>query len=312
LLSKPLHLDTVKLKPRIAMSKIIQEIQKGRALVSDGAWGTFLQKKGLTSGECPEMWNIERPDDVFNIAQSYVDAGADMIETNSFGGNWFKLKNYGLEGRVYEINKAAAAISRKAAGNDRFVLGSVGPTGKLLMMEEVTENELYDAFKEQSMALEDGGTDAIVIETMTDLEEARIAVKAAKENTGCEVICTMTFDKILSGEYRTMMGISPTEMTETLIEAGASIIGANCGNGIADMIGIVKEIRQVNPVIPILIHANAGLPHYCDGETTFPETPSDMARHVKEIIEAGANIIGGCCGTTPEHIYEVKKVVKSI
>ena len=312
MLSKPLHISTIKLKPKIAMSKIIQEIQKGRALVSDGAWGTFLQKKGLTSGECPEMWNIERPDDVFNIAQSYVDAGADMIETNSFGGNWFKLKNYGLEGRVYEINMAAAAISRKAAGNDRFVLGSVGPTGKLLMMEEVTENELYDAFKEQSMALEDGGTDAIVIETMTDLEEARIAVKAAKENTGCEVICTMTFDKILSGEYRTMMGISPTEMTETLIEAGASIIGANCGNGIADMIGIVKEIRQVNPVIPILIHANAGLPHYCDGETTFPETPSDMARHVKEIIEAGANIIGGCCGTTPDHIYEVKKVVKSI
>lgn len=161
------------------------------------------------------------------------------------------------------------------------------------------------------MALEAGGADVIVIETMTDLDEARIAVKAAKENTACEVTCTMTFDKILGGEYRTMMGISPSEMTETLVEAGASVIGANCGNGMADMIGIVKEIRLVNPTIPILIHANAGMPHYCDGETTFPETPSDMAGRVMEIIDAGANIIGGCCGTTPDHISEVCRIVKS-
>ncbi len=294
------------------MSKLINELQKGRVLVSDGAWGTFLQKKGLTPGECPEQWNISRPKDILDIAQSYIEAGADMIETNSFGGNYFKLKGYGLEGQVFGINKAAAEISRKAAGTDHFVLGSVGPTGKLLMMEEVTVDELYECFKSQSQALEAGGVDAIVIETMTDLEEARIAVKAAKENTACDVICTMTFDKIISGEYRTMMGISPKEMTETLLEAGATIVGANCGNGIADMIGIVKEIRQVNVNIPILIHANAGMPHYCDGETTFPETPADMASRVKEIIDAGANIIGGCCGTTPDHICEVHRVVKSM
>ena len=294
------------------MSKLIQEIQKGRVLVSDGAWGTFLQKKGLQPGECPEEWNVTHPDDVLDIAKSYIDAGADMVETNSFGGNYFKLKNYGLEDHVVELNKAAAEISRKAAGADRFVLGSVGPTGKLLMMDEVTEDELYNAFKEQSVALETGGVDAIVIETMTDLEEARIAVKACRENTSCEVICTMTFDKILSGEFRTMMGISPTEMISTLVEAGASVIGANCGNGIADMIGIVKEIRQADSEIPILIHANAGMPHYCDGVTTFPETPADMASRVSEIVEAGANIIGGCCGTTPDHICEVHRVVKSL
>ena len=294
------------------MRKIMQEIQKGRILVSDGAWGTFLHKKGLKPGECPEFWNIQRPEDVFDIAQSYIEAGADMIETNSFGGTHFKLANYGLADRVYELNKIAAEISRKAAGPDHFVLGSVGPTGKMLIMEEVTSDELYESFKEQSMALEAGGADAIVVETMTDLEEARIAVKAALENTACEVICTMTFEKILTGEYRTMMGISPTEMTEALIEAGASIIGANCGNGIADMIGIVKEIRHVNSTIPILIHANAGMPLYCDGETTFPESPADMAGHVKEIIDAGANIIGGCCGTTPDHIYKIHHVVKSL
>ena len=294
------------------MNKIIQEINKGKVLVSDGAWGTFLQQKGLKLGECPEEWNISRSEDVFDIASSYIEAGAHMIETNSFGGNYFKLKNYGLEGRVYEINRAAAEISRKAAGSDHFVLGSVGPTGKMLIMEEVTEGELYDAFKEQSLALEAGGVDAIVIETMTDLDEARIAVKAAKENTRCAVFCTMTFDKIIGGAYRTMMGISPTEMTQALVEAGADVIGANCGNGIADMIGIVKEIREVNARIPILIHANAGLPHYHDGDTTFPETPEDMASNVKEIAAAGANIIGGCCGTTPAHIRKVGEVVNSL
>jgi len=294
------------------MSKIIQEIQKGRVLVSDGAWGTFIQKKGLQPGECPEQWNISRPQDVFEIAKSYIDAGADMIETNSFGGNYYKLKGYGLENQVYELNKAAAEISRKAAGPDRFVLGSVGPTGKLLIMEEVTTEELYQCFKNQSLALEAGGADAIVIETMTDLEEACIAVKAATENTACEVICTMTFDKILSGEFRTMMGISPSEMTEALVAEGASVIGANCGNGIADMIGIVEEIRRVNAQIPVLIHANAGMPKYCDGETSFPETPGDMASRVKDIVKAGANIIGGCCGTTPEHICEVHRVVSSL
>jgi 5-methyltetrahydrofolate--homocysteine methyltransferase len=294
------------------MKKITAELQKGRVLVSDGAWGTFLQQKGLKPGECPEEWNISRPDDVLAIARGYIDAGANMVETNSFGGSRFKLGKYGYADKVYEFNKAAAEISRKAAGTDRFVLGSIGPTGKLLMMDEVTEEELYDAFKEQSMALEAGGADAIMIETMTDLDEARIAVKAAKENTGCEVFCTMTFDKIIGGGYRTMMGISPAEMAETLVDAGADLIGTNCGNGMEDMIGMVREIRTFNPTIPILVHANAGRPHYQDGVTTFPESPEDMAARVTEIIAAGANIVGGCCGTTPDHIRKVRDVVNSL
>ena len=294
------------------MKKILSEVRTGKILVSDGAWGTFLQQKGLKPGECPEQWNVTRPNDVLDIAQSYFDAGADMVETNSFGGSRFKLAKYGFEDKVFEFNKAAAEISRQAAVPDRYVLGSVGPTGKLLLMEEVTEDELYEAFKEQSKALEAGGVNAIMIETMTDLDEARIAVKAAKENTACEVFCTMTFEKIIGGGFRTMMGISPSEMAEALVEAGADLIGTNCGNGMEDMIGMVKEIRSVNATIPVLVHANAGMPRLENGVTTFPETPEDMASRVKDIISAGANIVGGCCGTTPAHIGKVREVVRSL
>ena len=294
------------------MKRILAEVSTGKVLVSDGAWGTFLQQKGLKPGECPEQWNVTRPNDVLDIAQSYFDAGSDMVETNSFGGSRFKLAKYGFEDKVFEFNKAAAEISRQAAGPDRYVLGSVGPTGKLLLMEEVTEEELYDAFKDQSMALEAGGVNAIMIETMTDLDEARIAVMAAKENTNCEVFCTMTFEKIIGGGFRTMMGISPSEMAEALVEAGADLIGTNCGNGMENMIGMVQEIRSVNATIPVLVHANAGMPRLENGVTTFPETPEDMASRVKDIILAGANIVGGCCGTTPAHIGKVREIVSSL
>ena len=289
---------------------ISQLISTGKVLVSDGAWGTFLQAKGLQPGECPELWNIDHSDDVLDIAKNYIAAGADMIETNSFGGNSFKLANYGLQDRAIEINRKAAEISRKAAGQDKYVIGSIGPTGKILMMGDVTEEELYNAFKEQSMALYEGGADALVIETMTDLDEARIAIKAARENTPCEVICTMTFDRTLDGDYRSMMGASPTDMVKTLIDAGANIIGANCSNGIEGMISITNEIRSENKTIPVLIHANAGMPKYQDGETVFPESPEMMAGFVPQLMKAGANVIGGCCGTTPEHIKQIAGMVK--
>ena len=293
------------------MKKITDRVKQGKILVSDGAWGTFLHAKGLKPGQCPELWNIEHADEVFDIAKSYIDAGADMVETNSFGGSSFKLIHYGLADRASELNQAAAAISRRAAG-DKFVLGSVGPTGKILMMGEVTPEEVYESFKEQVIALEKGGADAIIIETFTDIDEARLAIKAAKENTSIEVICTMTFERTVDGEYRSMMGVSPTEMMQELVPEGVDIIGANCGNGIEGMIRIVKEIRLCNAVIPVLIHANAGMPVYNDGKTVFPETPEQTASYVKAIIDAGVNIIGGCCGTTPEHIRQIARVVREL
>jgi 5-methyltetrahydrofolate--homocysteine methyltransferase len=179
----------------------------------------------------------------------------------------------------------------------------------MLVIEEVTEQELYDAFKAQMIALEAGGADAVCIETMTDIAEARQAVRAACENTHLEVICTFTFERTVRGDYRTMMGVSPADAAKALIGAGADIIGTNCGNGMERMVEIVREMRSVDAGIPILVHANAGLPQIVDGRNVFPETPEDMARQAPALIEAGANIIGGCCGTTPAHIRAIIEAI---
>jgi len=288
---------------------ILDELKQNKILLSDGAWGTFLQAKGMSPGECPELWNIDHRSDVLNIAESYIKAGSDIIETNSFGASRLKLSQYGLGDRTVEINRAAASISREAAGINKHVAGSVGPTGKMLLMGDVTELELYDSFSEQAIALEKGGADIIIIETMSALDEASIAVKAARENTECVIIVTMTFSKDPQGRFFTMMGVSPAEMVISMKEAGAHIIGSNCGNGIEDMIGVVKEIKAADNNIPVMIQANAGTPEFIDGVTVYRETPGMMASFVPQLIKAGVNILGGCCGTTPEHIRQMGKAL---
>ncbi len=285
---------------------------EGRVLVSDGAWGTFLHQKGLKADECPELWNLSRPEDVLEIAASYVEAGADLILTNSFGASPLKLEGYGLEEQTYELNRSAAEISRRAAGERALVIGSIGPTGKMVMMGEVAPQVVYKGYMEQARGLADGGADGIVIETMSDPEEARLAIEAVKEITKLDVACTFTFSKNQDGVYRTMMGTDLGAYLDMAKSAGADIIGANCGNGTAGMIEIVRELRILDADIPVLVHANAGLPIYRDGKTVFPESAEEMASQIKELVAAGASIVGGCCGTTPEHIRQIVRVIKTL
>ncbi len=290
---------------------ILDELRDKKILISDGALGTLLQAKGLKPGECPELWNITHRSDIKEIAESYLLAGSDIITTNSFGGNRIKLAQYGLADRTVELNQTAASIYREAAGDDRHVAGSIGPTGKMVLTGDITEEELYDAFSEQAAALEKGGADIIIIETMSASDEAALAVKAAKDNTKCTVIITMTFSGDVNSGYYTMMGISPEEMMTSMKEAGAHVIGSNCGNGIGNMIGIVKALRAADNKIPVIIQPNAGLPELIDGKTVYNESPEMMASFVPDLLSAGADIIGGCCGTTPEHIIQMRKMAAS-
>ena len=284
--------------------KIVEAIKKDRVLCADGAWGTLLFQKGLQLGECLVSWCLDRPEDVMSIAKSYINAGADIIQTNSFGGNDISLSDFGLEDEAWAINEAAARISRKAAGEKGWVMASVGPVGKLC------SDELYEVFKKQILALEKGGADAICIETMISIREAVIAVKAAKEHTDLEIICTFTFSSDKEGNFVTLAGESLKTACTSVIEAGADIVGANCCSDIKDLVAIVKEINTVLPDTPIIMQANAGLPKLNeDGIAVYPETPETMASITAQLIEAGARIIGGCCGTTPAHIKAIKEVI---
>ncbi len=288
---------------------LLDVIKQKNVLVSDGAWGTLLQQRGLTGRDCPEIWNLERPNAVEDVAATYLHAGSDAVETNSFGGNRVMLGRHGLGEQATRINRSAAVLSRRAAGEDRFVLGSMGPTGTILMMGEVSKATIFEAFAEQAQALEAGGADAACIETFTALDEATLALRAVRENTNLTRICTFTFERTADGDYRTMMGTSPEEAASALIEAGAEIIGTNCGNGMERMIEIIARLRRTAPETPLLVHANAGLPRLIEGREVYPETPEVMAGFVPKLIEAGANMIGGCCGTGPEHIVAIRQAV---
>lgn len=291
------------------MPDFLEALQNRKVLVSDGAWGTLLMQQGLRAGECPEKWNGDHAEKVERVASAYVDAGADIIETNSFGGSRIKLDHYGLGGYAADLNARAAEISRKAAGDRVFVMGSMGPAGKMLITGEVSESQMFDAFAEQGMALEKGGADLLIIETMSDLQEAGIAVAACLENTKLPLVVSMSFETSGDGEIATMMGITPSQLVEAHLATGVSVIGSNCGKGTREMLGVAASLRKETPDFPLLTQANAGIPAYEDGKVRYPDKPGDWHDYIDQLLELNINIIGGCCGTNPDFIRNIREWV---
>lgn len=302
----------------MAKGNFIDRLKAGEVLLSDGAWGTELQKLGLEAGGNPEEWNITNPEKVKQVSESYYQAGADMGLTNTFNGTRFRQKHYGMTERVGEFNQAGAKLAKEVAQKyGGFVVASMGPTGEFVEpLGLVSEDEMYEAFKEQANAVKAGGADAVVIETIFNLPEMKIAIRAAKD-AGLFVMSTMFFDakadpatgekpKDASFGFATMFGESPAECVEAMEAAGADVIGTNCGNGIENMVRIVKEMKPI-ATKPILVHSNAGIPKLVGTKVVYDETPEVMAAKVKALVEAGAQIIGGCCGTSPEHIRRFRE-----
>ncbi len=312
------------------MHPTIAQLISAGPVTTDGAWGTQLQRLGLPVGACPDAWNITQPEKVEQVARAYVEAGSRVILTNTFGANRFVLARHGLDEQAAEIIRAGVENSLRAAkkrglapncagettaindparclspflqAEEAMVFASIGPSGVMLMMGQVSEDELKAAFAEQARAIADAGADGIVIETMSDPAEAALAVAAARE-TGLPVVACMTFDSGANRD-RTMTGATPEQAAEALFAAGADTIGSNCGHGIADMVHVCRRLRAAVDR-PIWIKANAGLPEMVEGETVYRQTPAEFASYVPQLVEAGASFIGGCCGTTPEFIRAV-------
>lgn len=268
-------------------------------VLTDGAWGTQLHQRGLEVGGCPDAWNLTHPEEVEQVARAYVEAGSRIILTNTFGSNRLVLARRGLADRVAALNRAGVEISRRAAGDRASVFASVGPTGVMLMMGQTPAEEVRSAFAEQMQALAQAGVDAVVLETFSDPTEIVLAIAAAKD-AGLPVVACMVFD---SGKDRdrTMMGTTVEQAAEQLAEAGADAIGANCGQGIEGFVKITARLRAATD-LPIWIKPNAGLPQIIEGRTVYAQTPQKFAEVAGQVLDAGADFIGGCCGTTPDFI----------
>ena len=294
------------------MSSLLDRLRSGAILVGDGAWGTQLMACGLEPGESPEALNLSDPQVLGEIAGLYLDAGAELITTNTFGASPLSLERYGLAERTEEINRAAVAALKPVVEGRAYISGSVGPCGAMVKPYGDTEPEaMADAFHRQIGALIDAGADLICVETMIDLTEARLAVEAARARSAdIPIIATMTFDATPRG-YFTMMGSSVEQACAALVEAGANVVGSNCGNGVEKMVEIAREFAR-HATVPIAIQSNAGLPEQSGGVLVWPETPDFMAERVGELIDLGVKIIGGCCGTGPDHIRAIRSAVDAL
>ena len=289
------------------MSDLIDRLLADGPVITDGAWGTQLQERGLPSGDCPDEWSVSHAEQVEEVPRAYAEAGSDIVLTNTFRANSLALASYGLAESVEAINRAAAQISLRSAGERAQVFGSIGPSGKMLVTGEVSQEELQEAFTQQSSALAEAGVAAMVIETMSDLMEAKIALTAALE-TGLPVVACMVYD---AGKEldRTMMGDAPELVARELTAAGADVIGANCGQGIESYVRVCGQLSAATD-LPIWIKANAGVPEIVDGEIVYRTTAAEFASHAPALVAAGAQFVGGCCGTNPEYIRALRAAIK--
>jgi 5-methyltetrahydrofolate--homocysteine methyltransferase len=281
----------------------------GSVIVADGAMGTMLQEAGLPSGTPPEGWLLANAEAVRQVHRAYIDAGSDLILTCTFGATRPRLERSGLSDRLSEINRRAVEIAREAAGDEVFVAGDIGPTGELLEpLGELSYEEAVDVFAEQAEALARAGVDVLYIETMSALDEAKAAVEGALQaGNGTPVTATLSFDS----HGRTSMGVRPEEAAETLQKLGVQALGANCGKSFDMTLEAVEAMRRVTPNIPLIVKPNAGTPRMVEGEVVYDATPADMADYARQYVARGARIVGGCCGSTPDHIAAIARAVRS-
>ena len=288
------------------MHPLIEKLVRKGPVVTDGSWGTQLQRRGLSRGESPDSWNLDHPERVAEVAQAYVDAGSQIILTNTFQASRITLERYGLDDKAREINQRGVQISKSVAKDRALVFASIGSCGKMLITGDTTEAELGEVFGEQAAALAEAGADGIVVETMIDVAEAKIAAAAAKQ-TGLPVVASVVFDAGKNKDM-TMMGNSIAEAVDTLSGVGVDVIGANCGQGIEAFAPICKRMRQLTD-LPIWMKPNAGLPEIVDEQTVFHTTAAEFGAHVPGLLESGANFIGACCGSDETFIAEIRRIV---
>jgi 5-methyltetrahydrofolate--homocysteine methyltransferase len=295
------------------MKKLLQDAARERPLLCDGAMGTQLMFAGLEQGNCGEAWNLTHPERVLAIQRRYAEAGAECLITNTFGGSRIMLNRHGEADDVARINKAGVEIARQAfGGREGYVLGDIGPFGGLLEpYGDFTEAQVRSAFEEQAAALVEAGADAIIIETQTSLEELLIGIESAQKAGAPCIIGSMAYDVTLDGStFRTMMGIEPERAAEFMEEHGAHIVALNCGTGM-DMVRARTAVERYKSVtaLPVMVQPNAGKPRLVNMKVVYDETPEQMAGDMKPLLASGANVVGSCCGSTPEHTRAFRRVM---
>ena len=293
----------------MAKLTILERIQAGKVLVSDGATGTNLQERGLALGKPGEVWVLENPEQIKKLHSDFIEAGSDVILTCTFGGTTFRLKNEGLEDRAEELNRKAVELAQEAAqGKDVLVAGSIGPTGQMLKpLGTMEEEEAFAAFAAQAKALAEGGVDFFVVETQFDISEASAAVKAVRSVSSLPLVCSFSYDR----GTRTMMGVNPEKMVKAISKLDVNLLGINCGRSLEENFEALKQLRQATD-LPIWFKPNAGLPSVDEnGKPYYSLLPEQMGAAVSDWVAAGANVVGGCCGSSVEHIRQIALAAKS-